>query len=664
MKNYFITLFTILPIILFAQKRAEIEVIKVNAVANKSTKTIELNWETRNNGVFTLFKRSSLDSSWGVPIKTFTFNENKYVDSNILVGVGQEYHLAYNGNSGAFGHGYLYSGIEKEGQHNMNGILLVIDSTFALPLDKEIARLGNDLFNEGWHVGKLYVKRNLLAFQVKNEISSKIGSMGGNVEAIFIIGHVTVPYSGDFKAAGYPPPDGHVEGSGNHTGAWSADVYYADNNGVWTDRTVTNLSGRQSRNHNKPSDGKFDQTITPSKPEYQVGRVDMNDLTAFKKSDTLLLKQYLDRNHLWRTGQTSTIKRGLIDNNFNGLNLASTGWANLTSMIPADSVNIRDYRDSQMSGEYLWSFGCGAGSYSSCRNVINTTQFAADSLKSIYTIISGSYFGDWDSRNNLLRAALANSSLISFWGGIPKWYIHTMALGKNIGHGSRVSQGNSGDYFTGNFNASQNKIHIALMGDPSLTLNYFEGPIQLAGTSAENEVNLTWKAAPNNTKGYFIYRFDTVSYLFIQLNSSPINTLSFTDKTIKYSGNFKYLVRAVKIETTPSGTYQNLGNGSNTTVNFNYSDPTSISESILENTFQLYPNPGNGTFTLLFNSDINKSMNLVIYDTRGGIHFKNKIETQAGLNEIIIQTELTAGVYWVVLNNRLEQITKKLIISF
>ena len=107
MKNYFITLFTILPIILFAQKRAEIEVIKVNAVANKSTKTIELNWETRNNGVFTLFKRSSLDSSWGVPIKTFTFNENKYVDSNILVGVGQEYHLAYNGNSGAFGHGYL-----------------------------------------------------------------------------------------------------------------------------------------------------------------------------------------------------------------------------------------------------------------------------------------------------------------------------------------------------------------------------------------------------------------------------------------------------------------------------------------------------------------------------------------------------------------------------
>ena len=472
-----------------------------------------------------------------------------------------------------------------------------------------------------------------------------------------------MPYSGDFKRAGYPPPDGHVEGSGNHTGAWAADLYYADKNGAWTDKTVNNTSGAQSRNHNKPSDGKFDQTIPPTQPDYQVGRIDMYNLPAFNKSDTLLLKQYLDRNHLWRTGQITTVKRGLIDNNFNSLNLASTGWANLTSMVSADSVNIRDYRTSQMSDSYLWSFGCGAGSYSSCRNVINTAQFATDSLKNIYTIISGSYFGDWDSKNNLLRAATANSSLFTFWGGIPKWYVHTMALGKNIGYGTKVSQGNTSEYFNGNFNASQNKIHIALIGDPSLNLSYFKGPTQLAATTSNSEVNLTWKAAPNNTEGFNVYRLDTISHSFIQLNSSPLKTLAYKDKTNKYSGNIKYLVRAIEIETTPSGTYKNLGSGTSTSIDFEYKDPVSIAESVLENTLKIYPNPSNNVFTLSFNIDQANTIFLRIFDSSGKLHHAEKLDSKVGLNELRLKLNLNNGIYWLSLSNGSEQTTKKLVIT-
>lgn len=656
-------LFLLIPVSLFSQTKAEKEVIKMSVIADKANKTLELNWESRTNGTFNLFKRKNLTDNWGTPIKTFSFNETNYIDSNIVVGEGQEYHIVYSGNSGAFGHGYLYSGIEKEAQYNMNGILLIIDSNYAIPLQSEIDRLENDLFNEGWNVEKIYLKRSLLAFQVKSEITTKMALSGGNFDAIFIIGHITVPYSGDFKGAGPPPPDGHVEGSGNHTGAWAADVYYADKTGTWTDKTVTNTTGAQTRNHNKPNDGKFDQSTNPSTPDYQLGRVDMYDLPAFNKSDTLLLKQYLDRNHLWRTGQISTIKRGLIDNNFTSLNLASTGWANLTAMVHADSVNIRDYRTSQMGDSYLWSFGCGAGSYSSCRNVIKTSEFAQDSLMNIYTILSGSYFGDWDSKNNLLRSAIANSSLVSFWGGIPKWYIHTMGLGKNIGFGTKVSQGNTTEYFHGNFNGSANRIHIALMGDPSLTLNYFKGPTQLVASSSNSEVALTWKAAAGSTKGYFAYRFDTITNKFIQLNSSPIQTLSYTDKTNKYSGNIKYLVRAVNIETTPSGTYQNLGSGTNTSVNFIYENATSISESVLQNTFQVYPNPGQNRFTLTFSNDREDQIGIRIFDSAGKIHHEENVVTRVGLNKHQLNLDLTSGMYWLSISNGFEQMTQKLVVT-
>ncbi|MBD80021.1 MAG: hypothetical protein CL840_14000 [Crocinitomicaceae bacterium] len=662
MKRSLLLFVLILPFFLIAQKKAELEVIKMRAETNKANKTIKLVWESRTNGSYTLYKRNSLSDTWGTPFKTFSFTETEYTDSNITVGEDQEYHLVHS-TSGKFAHGYLYSGIEKEAQHNMNGILLLIDSTYAVALESEINRLEDDLFNEGWYVGRLYVNRSLVAFQVKNKLINKMSELGNNFDAIFIIGHVAVPYSGDFKAAGIPPPDGHIEGRGNHTGAWSADVYYADRNGTWTDNSVNNTSGNQSRNHNKPNDGKYDQTITPSEPEYQLGRVDMYNLPAFSKSDTLLLKEYLDRNHRWRTGQISVVERGLIDNNFAGLNLASTGWHNLTTLVHSDSVTIRDYKTSQKSDSYLWSFGCGAGSYTSCSGVIKTTDFAKDSLQNIYTILSGSYFGDYDSKNNLLRSALANSSLVTFWGGIPKWYVHTMGLGKNIGYGARVSQGNSSEYFNGNFNFSHNKIHIALLGDPSLTLSYIKPPMFPIGKAEGNDVVLNWKGSLSPVKGYFIYRFDTVANKFIQLNNEPLKGFTYTDKTNKYSGNFKYLIRAVEIDTTPSGTYQNLSAGVNTTVRLTYSDPTSISESILDNTFELYPNPGNGEFTLRFVNFRESDLVLRVFDGSGKIVYADNIFSDSGVNTLEVSTELPTGIYWISLSDGLERVTRKLVVT-
>ena len=76
---------------------------------------------------------------------------------------------------------------------------------------------------------------------------------------------------------------------------------------------------------------------------------------------------------------------------------------NFAAFFGADLVFLLDYRSTLQSGSYLWSYGCGAGSYTSCSGVANTTNFTTDSLLSIFTMLFGSNFGDWDSDNNLLQ---------------------------------------------------------------------------------------------------------------------------------------------------------------------------------------------------------------------------------------------------------------------
>ncbi|MBI3192044.1 MAG: fibronectin type III domain-containing protein, partial [Pedosphaera parvula] len=105
------------------------------------------------------------------------------------------------------------------------------------------------------------------------------------VKALYIIGHVPVPYAGALS------PDGHPE----HHGAWSCDGYYGEMNGTWTDNTVNATGAMDARNHNVPGDGKFDQSDFPSSVELQVGRVDFANMPAFQSSELELVRAYLSK---------------------------------------------------------------------------------------------------------------------------------------------------------------------------------------------------------------------------------------------------------------------------------------------------------------------------------------------------------------------------------
>jgi hypothetical protein len=78
----------------------------------------------------------------------------------------------------------------------------------------------------------------------------------------------------------------------------------------------------------------------------------------------------------------------------------------------------------------------------------------------------------------------------------------------------------------------------------------------------------------------------------------------------------------------------------------------------LENTFTIYPNPGNGTFELTFEwKAYNNRASITIYDIYGKAVFgKTDIQLLRGNNTILIDllknnNYLSAGVYRVVLQS-------------
>jgi hypothetical protein len=574
---------------------AKTQVLMINASAEADG--ITLKWP-QMPGSFTgqilVYKRDSLQQAdWGEAIATLASTATSYKDVGATKGKAIEYRVVTANGSNAVSFGYIYAGNELRESLFKGGIVLLIDSNFLLPLASEINRLEIDLTKEGWDVSKLYVARSSKPTSVKSRLKTHINSQKKQaITTLLIIGHVPVPYSGGFTGNGtnFPPPDGHIEGSGNHTGAWPADGYYADLNGTWTDESVNLTTGAQARHHNIPGDGRFDQVKYPDVLKLEVGRIDLFNMGSFGKTDTVLTRNYLNRNHLWRTGQSKTIERALIDNNFTGLNLASTGYHNFSSFFPFDSIfDNKDYITTLKSNSYLWSYGCGAGSYTSCSGIGNTASFVNDSVKSIFTILAGSFFGDWDVANNFLKAPLCKGSLASFWGGIPKWYVHTMGLGKHIGFGTVSSMNNKTLYFDGAFNSSGNSVHMALMGDPTL-LNRHLPPVQnLNATSQNKKVTLNWTKANGDFDGYALYRLDTTTKQLIKATNYLLTDTFYTDSSNYFSGIYKYYVCTIKKETTASGSYFNTGGTASSLVNH----VNSINGKN-KNKLSIYPNPNKG----------------------------------------------------------------------
>ncbi|MGZ8901269.1 MAG: fibronectin type III domain-containing protein, partial [Limisphaerales bacterium] len=271
--------------------------VEVSATVQTSPPRITLHWPADANA--TSYTVSRLDSSgfWS-PLATLPAAATQFIDTSVSVGASFEYQILKSTSRGYTGSGYILAGINAPAIENRGTIILLVDATWTTPLATELRRLEQDLLGDGWTVLRHDIPRSASVLQVKAAIKSLYDSDPTNVRSLFLFGHIPVPYSGDFA------PDGHE----NHRGAWPADVFYADMDGVWTDSTITSVGAEKSWNHNIPGDGKFDQSELPSAVELEIGRVDLFNMTCYankpwSRNEEFLLRQYLEKDHRFRHGQ-------------------------------------------------------------------------------------------------------------------------------------------------------------------------------------------------------------------------------------------------------------------------------------------------------------------------------------------------------------------------
>jgi hypothetical protein len=458
---------------------------------------------------------------------------------------------------------------------NRGRIVLVVDKSQGSALSNELARLELDLVGDGWGVTRLDVARSDSVGSVKGRIKTCYDSDPRNVKAVFLFGHVPVPYSGDIV------PDGHTP---DHRGAWPADGYYGDMDGVWTDSIIRDTSASEPRNRNIPGDGKFDQSTFPAALKLMVGRVDLANMPGRMTwggqptfpSETQLLRNYLNKDHAFRHKLFDLPRRGVVGDYFgvrDGEAFAASGWRNLASLFGAGKVTTLSQEGTWIptvsTNAYLWAYACGPGSFTSIGGLGNsdsfhdgvTTELFKGDIKAVFTMLFGSWLGDWDSEDNFQRTILALPSygLTCALSGRPHWFFHHMALGQPIGYSARLTQNNHGLYQNQQNNCMA-QVHIALMGDPTLRMHVVAPPSQVTCASRDAGVSVTWQASNEPVEGYYLYRGANPAGPFERISPSLVKETAFNDLRVGPHG-LTYMVRAVKLETSGGGTYFNPSQG-------------------------------------------------------------------------------------------------------
>jgi len=623
--------------ILIAQVAADYAV-RVSATYTESPASITLAWPLKPTAIeYLLYKKSKEESNWGAVIATLDPTATFYIDTDVIIDSMYEYKIYCSNTTGVNAFGYILAGIKVHATHYRGNCLLVVDTTITATMENELYRLMQDISGDGWGIKRINVARDQTPDHVRTLITAEANA-DPELKCVFLFGRIPVLYSGNFN------PDGHPD----HQGAWPADAIYGDIDADYTDVTINNTVASRPENWNIPGDGKLDQTSLISKVKLQIARVDLSNLPSFPLTEDVLLKNYLNSDHNFRNGNMVVQERALIDDNFGafgGEAFASSGWRNFAPMFGADNEFELDYFTTMYSENYLWSYGCGGGWFQGASGVGSTFDFTVDTVNTIFTMLFGSYFGDWDATDDFLRAPLASGiTLTNCWAGRPHWQFHHMVLGENIGYSTRLSQNNTSLYVA---NIFPHTVHIALMGDPTLRMHTVKpvGAVTcFIATGIDNAIAIDYTNSTDpNVLGYYVYRSETEFGKYIRISEEMINYSPYEDVTPINGLNY-YMVRAVTLKETPSGSYYNLSTGVTDSITIEF---TGI-ENFENTNFTIHPNPASEFITLTCPVEL-IGENIIIKDITGKVVFRsicNATTTSINL------TELSPGMYLLSIKDR------------
>ena len=534
-------------------------VVQISATVQSAPPQIALTWPQDDFGAirYTVYRKAKGATSWGAGTALSGTTTN-YTDTSVIAGATYEYQIVKDATLGYRGFGYIFSGIQAPLTEDRGKLVLIVENRYATALSSELARLQSDLTGDGWTVIRHEVSTNDAPASVRNLIIGDYNQDPANVSAVFLFGHVPILHSGELNY------DGH------QARPMPADAYFGDVNGNWS----------------------ANPGYLPSDVELMVGRVDMFNMPGnFAPipwpSEVELLRNYLNKDHNFRQKLVTVPHRALMGDRRGaegGIATAASGYRNFQPLLGPGTVvqaNIDDVAPPEArwgpmldAASYLWAYGCGAGSPTSVGYLgtygpyddLYSFDVVGQDAKAVFVMLFGSWFGNWDGTDNLMRSFLATPSLglTCCMAGVPHWFVHHMGLGETIGYSTRLTMNNS-TLYQSQSNTFTRAVYISLMGDPTLRMDPVAPPGALNAVAAGGGVTLNWQASADAVLGYHVYRSASPGGPFGRLTGSLVAGTTFTDTTVS-SNTYTYMVRAVTLQTTPSGSYYNASQGAFATV--------------------------------------------------------------------------------------------------
>jgi len=151
--------------------------------------------------------------------------------------------------------------------------------------------------------------------------------------------------------------------------------------------------------------------------------------------------------------------------------------------------------------------------------------------------------------------ATANYGLAVIW--YSSWHLQPLAVGEPIGTMLLYSMNDSPMI-------NSREIYRTIIGDPTLRLNTVAPPLNVTGTRYPNAnppfVFLSWTAGESGSK-YHVYSSASANGPFTRLTPSAQTAASWYDYYGTPGTQNVYMVRALKVATTGSGSYTNISHG-------------------------------------------------------------------------------------------------------
>lgn len=598
---------------------------------------------------------NSINSDWTVVASNLSATATSWTDINVVLGEAYEYQVRRTISVGdAIGN--LTVSVKHDQSNYKGKMILAIDNSFQSSLATEILQLKKDLTNEGWNVIELYVPRATTwetepsILTVKNAIVAAYNNAPTNDKPthLFLLGHIPIARSGQSAIA----PDNHDV----NKGARGSDCFYADIDGVYTDVATYNPSGINSLAINLPNDLKWDQDFIPSQLEMAFGRVDFANITSYTTSEENLLRNYLTKLHSYRIvengydmGEKTAFRSG-YDNSNDG---------SYRSLIPISGTSNVDFYSGSLTFPQ-WVQNNGPYQIFMQNSLVpNLNEWNSYGMNATIYSSDQSYWGYWDEPEGFtyakVRALLASNTkclgIIYTTTAINTF--HQPAMGETMGWScKRIMDHNltnnllekkSQSYDTPEF---WNRTHFQYHGDPTLRLFQVKPASNLQATTNGTNITLTWNASlETDIVGYNVYKSNSEFGIYTKLTSNPIVDLNYTDSS--YNSDDWYMVRAIKLQTTGSGTFLNpsIGISNNVASLFNR-------DFELE-TISIYPNPTKNSLTILSDSDLTSYQ---IIDLQGKVVLANNFSSKT-----IDINQLETGVYLIKILSNDKSVIKKFV---